>query len=567
VLKYHLLLHELLRQTPDSAPEAQSALRIAYEHMIDLGQFINEVKRDAETLQIIADIERSITDLEMPEQTQLQDYGRLVRDGELKVRAHDDHKLRPRYVFVFDKVLLMCKAMRGDQYSYRQALILLDYELCDQLPVALLAIASNGTTPLTLPSAGQHAFFLVHQLQHHVFTFFAKSEEQKLHWMSSLRRAMETASPMAPGANQACSLSGSSPAVSVARVHSYIMATFESPAHCDHCGRLLKGKFFQGYRCVQCALQVHLHCISNTGRCGLPPQLPPRRTSPSHTLPSNARITQCPLPPPPPVPIGSTSPARHFPNESTYENLRLDGQPWFAGQMDRESAQRTLRSLSHGSFLVRVSNKQRGSYALSLNDSGEVKHMRIVCTESGRFYLSQSKSFDSILQLIRWYEQHSLAESFVGLDITLGRPFRAPDSSPNVSSSESNGSPQDFSNQSYSCVSPTSPSATIRRSDSSCQTESSPTATPPPPPPPPPLSHSIGCISSNSAGSNNVLSVARALYRFTGETGSLLSFQKGDVIEVLSKAGEKKGWWKGRVEGRIGYFPYKYVTELLDPPA
>ena len=68
--------------------------------MVDLGQYINEVKRDSETLQIIADIQASISDLEMPENTQLKDYGRLLKDGELKMRSHDDSRLKNRYLFV-----------------------------------------------------------------------------------------------------------------------------------------------------------------------------------------------------------------------------------------------------------------------------------------------------------------------------------------------------------------------------------------------------------------------------------------------------------------------------------
>lgn len=36
-------------------------------------------------------------------------YGRLLLDGELKVKAHEDQKLKLRYVFVFDKLMLLCK--------------------------------------------------------------------------------------------------------------------------------------------------------------------------------------------------------------------------------------------------------------------------------------------------------------------------------------------------------------------------------------------------------------------------------------------------------------------------
>lgn len=39
-------------------------------------------------------------------------YGRLLLDGELKVKAHEDQKMRMRYVFVFDKYMLLCKPVK-----------------------------------------------------------------------------------------------------------------------------------------------------------------------------------------------------------------------------------------------------------------------------------------------------------------------------------------------------------------------------------------------------------------------------------------------------------------------
>lgn len=39
-------------------------------------------------------------------------YGRLLLDGELKVKAHEDQKMRSRYVFVFDKLMLLCKPVK-----------------------------------------------------------------------------------------------------------------------------------------------------------------------------------------------------------------------------------------------------------------------------------------------------------------------------------------------------------------------------------------------------------------------------------------------------------------------
>jgi len=48
----------------------------------------------------------------MPEGMELKDYGRLQKDGELRIRGHDDNRLKSRYVFVFDKVMIFCKSTR-----------------------------------------------------------------------------------------------------------------------------------------------------------------------------------------------------------------------------------------------------------------------------------------------------------------------------------------------------------------------------------------------------------------------------------------------------------------------
>ena len=53
--------------------------------MLDVSEYINEVKRDSEQLQIINDIQASITDLPIAHGVALKDYGRLRKDAELKV--------------------------------------------------------------------------------------------------------------------------------------------------------------------------------------------------------------------------------------------------------------------------------------------------------------------------------------------------------------------------------------------------------------------------------------------------------------------------------------------------
>jgi hypothetical protein len=67
--------------------------------MVDVAEYINEVKRDSEQIHNIKEIQDSITDWNMPAGMTLKDYGRLRKDGELKVQSHDansgaKHKFR-----------------------------------------------------------------------------------------------------------------------------------------------------------------------------------------------------------------------------------------------------------------------------------------------------------------------------------------------------------------------------------------------------------------------------------------------------------------------------------------
>ncbi|KAM7305234.1 guanine nucleotide exchange factor VAV3 isoform X2 [Ixodes scapularis] len=189
-------------------------------------------------------------------------------------------------------------------------------------------------------------------------------------------------------------------------------------------------------------------------------------------------------------------------NRDGYVNLNLEEYPWFAGTMERDGATAVLEKSPSGTFLLRISTKQNGGYAISINFDSQVKHMR-VCYDDGQFYLSESKMFRSIVELVSWYETHSLSESFKGLEISLLIPFKNV-----VPSPITNGT-------SMLCLSPTEP-----------------------------------------------LGRAVALHNFQPTADSMLGLIKGDVVTVLSKAGQEKGWWKGQIQERVGYFPWQYVQEL-----
>ena len=85
ILKYHLLLHVMVKCTPEPHEDFRSYMQ-AHEAMIDVAEYINEAKRDSELIHNLDVIEKSIAALEMPSNSSLKDYGRLQKDGELKVR-------------------------------------------------------------------------------------------------------------------------------------------------------------------------------------------------------------------------------------------------------------------------------------------------------------------------------------------------------------------------------------------------------------------------------------------------------------------------------------------------
>lgn len=55
----------------------------------------------------------------------------------------------------------------------------------------------------------------------------------------------------------------------------------------------------------------------------------------------------------------------------------------------------------------------------------------------------------------------------------------------------------------------------------------------------------------------------RALYNYVAFTASHLSFNEGDIIEVIEKGSD--GWWKGKnkTNSFVGLFPSNYVVSLL----
>ncbi|XP_075227409.1 vav guanine nucleotide exchange factor [Lycorma delicatula] len=464
ILKYHLLLDKLISETQPNH-EDYRGLERAKEAMVDVAQYINEVKRDSDTLQIMRDIQDSISDWDMPENTELKDYGRLLKDGELRIKAHNDQKVKVRYIFVFDQVMLMCKALRGDQYSYKESLMLREFKVDD----------SSSRRSIHKDSRWSYHWFLVRKTECTAYTMYARTEDLKRKWIKAIQDALDNIEPAG------CRNTD----------HKFVMYTFEKPVTCHHCSKFLKGRIFQGYRCDKCFIPMHKHCIPFSGRCGSkqPPELPPRPPLPgapqqphhrhSQHDPEHYVVTQ--------AHPGPGDWARNWPDHETLAEYL-----WFVGEMGRDRATSLLERQMDGTYLLRIrpqgpTNPNETIYALSLKTDDKVKHMKVYEKETDgvpQFYLSETRFFRSLVDLVACYEHTSLGENFIGLNVRLQWPFRR--------------------------------------------------------------------------------IVAVAEFDFNPHEANQLPLKQGCQVIVLSKEGDHKGWWKGKIQDRVGFFPKVYVREVSD---
>lgn len=152
-----------------------------------------------------------------------------------------------------------------------------------------------------------------------------------------------------------------------------------------------------------CKIGVHKQCIAQSGRCG----------SHSHSISSTSSIDSL---------INGV-------------DILLKDKLWFVGEMDRNKAQNELERRENGTFLVRIrpQSDDKDKYALTLKYNSlkiivyevlfnfflfrthnSVKHMKICNTDDQekKYYLSRSKFFSSIEELVLNYQVNSLKENF-----------------------------------------------------------------------------------------------------------------------------------------------------------
>uniref|UniRef100_A0A2K6F1J6 Vav guanine nucleotide exchange factor 2 n=1 Tax=Propithecus coquereli TaxID=379532 RepID=A0A2K6F1J6_PROCO len=523
VLKYHLLLKELLSHSTDR-PERQQ-LKEALEAMQDLAMYINEVKRDKETLKKISEFQSSIENL----QVKLEEFGRPKIDGELKVRSIVNHTKQDRYLFLFDKVVIVCKR-RGYSYELKEIIELLFHKMTDD-PMNNKDIKKVGPW--------SYGFYLIHLQGKQGFQFFCKTEDMKRKWMEQFEMAMSNIKPDKANANH----------------HSFQMYTFDKTTNCKACKMFLRGTFYQGYLCTKCGVGAHKECLEAMPPCKtseyLPVSLDASGAGPGPKMVAVQNYHGNPAPPGKPVltfqtgdviellrgdpesqwwegRLVQTRKSGYFPSSSV-KPCPVDGRPpvsrppsreidytvypWFAGSMERQQTDNLLKAHASGTYLIRERPAEAERFAISIKFNDEVKHIKVVEKDSW-IHITEAKKFDSLLELVEYYQCHSLKESFKQLDTTLKYPYKS-------------------------------------RERSACRASSrspAPGLSPP-------------CLGPSCMFTPRVIGTAVARYNFAARDMRELSLREGDVVRIYSRVGGDQGWWKGETSGRIGWFPSTYVEE------
>ncbi|XP_069914880.1 guanine nucleotide exchange factor VAV2 isoform X3 [Oryctolagus cuniculus] len=576
VLKYHLLLKELLSHSADR-PERQQ-LKEALEAMQDLAMHINEMKRDKETLKKISEFQSSIENL----QVKLEEFGRPKIDGELKVRSIVNHTKQDRYLFLFDKVVIVCKR-RGYSYELKEVIELLFHKMTDD---------PMNNRDIKKWSFG---FYLIHLQGKQGFQLFCKTEDMKRRWMEQFEMAMSNIKPDKANANH----------------HSFQMYTFDKATSCKACKMFLRGTFYQGYLCTKCGLGAHKECLEVMPACRItsPADLDSSGAGPGpkmvalqnyHGVPAppgkapltfqtgdviellrgdpeapwwelpcrgevGGRVGASPAPPswvPVPVLIQGrllqTRKSGYFPSSSV-KPCPVDGRvspsprrlpehrgqppvsrppsremdytayPWFAGNMERQQTDNLLKSHASGTYLVRERPAEAERFAISIKFNDEVKHIKVV-EKDNWIHITEAKKFESLLELVEYYQCHSLKESFKQLDTTLKHP--------------------------YKCWERAAPRA-CSRAPASCASYNFSFLSP----------QGLGLAAQGpsapfwSVFTPRVIGTAVARYNFAARDMRELSLREGDVVKIYSRIGGDQGWWKGETNGRVGWFPSTYVEE------
>eukprot|EP00731_Ephydatia_muelleri_P024738 Em0016g1009a len=517
VLKYPLLVKELLKCAKKGSAGSQelSTLESLVSFLEDIAKYINATKGDFEAIKSVKEVEASLSSYTGPS---LLQFGRYCLDGELKVKLADQAQPKSKWVFLFEKALLVCKKVNirlglEVRYACKHQLMVsnIHVELVNPLNPAhkgkafKMVVERASVTPLTPQAAHTTASC-------DEFMCYAKTDELRSQWVDAINHAREVVMPR------------EGKKVAKIKPHKQLVSSqslgFEprSPGpkrpNRDSAGPLTtNGSPFssqiyvakQRYDAIG-SRKNRVLCFEKGEELEVLNPTPLSEWWEAMSLKTGNRGE---------VPASYLKPAAAFdPMEE-----RLKTFPWYVGKMSRIQAEQALSKMRDGVFLIRESDVRAGEYAIALKWRGMPKHIKIPKhPDSRKFFVSDISEFASIDELVDHYQRTSLGSSFPGVDTTLRYSLKDKEALAT-------------STVGPSAVFPLLPPAT-------------PLLLPPPPTP-----------------RQTVCSWAEALYPFDAEYEDELTLRKHDEVKIIEKATNKLGWWYGECNGQVGLFPSNYVRE------
>ncbi|XP_047198858.1 phosphatidylinositol 3-kinase regulatory subunit gamma [Hippoglossus stenolepis] len=104
------------------------------------------------------------------------------------------------------------------------------------------------------------------------------------------------------------------------------------------------------------------------------------------------------------------------------DDAHQEERSWYVGGMRRKEAEELLKGRRDGTFLIRDSQTQRGSFACSVVADGEVKHCVIYRTSTGFGFAEPYNLYSSLRELVLHYRHTSLIQHNQQLNVTLAWP-------------------------------------------------------------------------------------------------------------------------------------------------
>ncbi|KAG5850865.1 hypothetical protein ANANG_G00086930 [Anguilla anguilla] len=104
------------------------------------------------------------------------------------------------------------------------------------------------------------------------------------------------------------------------------------------------------------------------------------------------------------------------------DTVHHDERTWYVGDIKRGQAEELLRGKCDGTFLIRDSQSQKGSFACSVVVDGDIKHCVIYKTVTGYGFAEPYNLYGTLKDLVLHYKHTSLVQHNDSLNVTLAIP-------------------------------------------------------------------------------------------------------------------------------------------------